>query len=161
MTDATVAIRKARPNDAPKVSALWETMADEHRAYDDEVWCWADDAVRHWREHFREVIQKPDMLLLVAEAAHGELVGFVIAQIRQAEPVFETRKNGFVWDLSVRPDWRRRGVASALVERAFEYLRARGVDDVILHVALDNAAAVAFYEAHGMRRVMYRMYRRL
>lgn len=161
MTGESPAIRPARPADAGAVGALWETMAHEHHAYDDEVWAYAEDATAHWRDYFRRFVERPDTLALLAEAPAGDVVGFLLAEVRPEPRVFGKRDQGFIGDLAVHPDWRRRGVASALVERAFDELRRRGVHHVILHVALDNEPAVAFYERNGMRRVMYRMYRRL
>ena len=49
-------------------------------------------------------------------------------------------------DLFVDPDWRRRGIASALVSRIVEVLRARGVQ--YLEVTA-NAHAFGFYRAAG------------
>ncbi len=167
MARAHATIRTATPDDAEAVTALWRTMAAEHQAYDREVWCWSGDAARHWQKHFEEVVSKPDMLILVAEAAGGapgadaDIVGFLVVEIRQSRPVFETKRTGFVWDIAVHPQRRRQGIATGLMRRALDDLRGRDVDDVILHAAVANTAAIRLYEKLGLRRVMYRMYRRL
>ena len=50
-----------------------------------------------------------------------------------------------ILNLAVDPAWRRRGVASALLNAVVE--RAHGV--IFLEVAAPNAAAIALYHRHG------------
>lgn len=161
MTDPDYTIRDAAVADADAVGRLWEVMAAQHRAYDADVWCWSDDAARRWRDDFAGYVERDELLSLVAEMPDGELIGFATVEIKASDPVLETETNAFVWELVVSPDHRRHDVGTKLVARVFDELKRQGVDDVILHVSVDNAAALALYEGLGMRRVMYRMYKRL
>jgi ribosomal protein S18 acetylase RimI-like enzyme len=52
-------------------------------------------------------------------------------------------------DVSVRPEHRRRGIASALTEAAERRAQARGCDRLRLTVGIDNEAAQALYRALG------------
>jgi GNAT superfamily N-acetyltransferase len=52
-------------------------------------------------------------------------------------------------DVSVRPEFRRRGVASALTAVAEDEARARGFDRLTLTVSVENAAAQALYRRCG------------
>jgi ribosomal protein S18 acetylase RimI-like enzyme len=52
-------------------------------------------------------------------------------------------------DVEVRPEYRRRGVATALTRAAEETARARGFDRLRLTVAVDNRPAQALYERFG------------
>jgi ribosomal protein S18 acetylase RimI-like enzyme len=61
------------------------------------------------------------------------------------------REAGFVNSLSVRPAWRRRGLALALLLHSFRELRARGRERVTLGVDAENTTgAVRLYERAGM-----------
>jgi len=159
--DADYTIRDATVADADAVGRLWEVMAAQHRAYDGDVWCWADNAARRWRDDFAGYVERGELLSLVAEAVDGELAGFATVEVKASDAVLATETNAFVWELVVSPDHRRNDVGTKLMEHVFEELKRRGVDDVILHVSVENAAALALYEGLGMRRVMYRMYKRL
>jgi len=154
-------IRAATKRDAERIAALWRHMADDHRALDAEVWCWADDAVEAFRGHMSEVAGKEDWVILVAETPTGEVVGFVAAEVKDRPPVHPQGKVGFVGDLVVHPKHRRKRVAEALMRATFERMRALGAESVTLHAALANPAAIKLYESLGMRPVMYRMFRRL
>lgn len=154
-------IRPAKREDADAVGPIWRHMAEQHRGYDPEVWCWAHDAPTQWARGFAEFLDRDDMVLLVAEAEGGQLTGLAVGNIRETLPTFQTHTNGFVWDLCVLPDHRRCGLGRRLMERMFDEMKRRGCDDVILHVALRNRAGIRLYEKLGMRPVMYRMYKRL
>jgi GNAT superfamily N-acetyltransferase len=75
-----------------------------------------------------------------------ELVGQVLTRVQGA--VAE------VFEMSVRPAWRRRGLARALLVRSVVALRARGIDEIRVHTVqefLTRAADV--YRAVGFRVV--------
>jgi RimJ/RimL family protein N-acetyltransferase len=78
----------------------------------------------------------------VAEA-DGEVVGELTLTLNDPGPA----EPGF----SVRPDWRRRGVASALMNEAVLWAQARGLHKLAAHVFPENQAALAFLEQHGFR----------
>ena len=64
----------------------------------------------------------------------------------------EFASRGFVAALGVVPAWRGRGIAQALLQRAFIDLAARGHPEVTLGVdAASPTGAVALYEKVGMR----------
>ena len=54
--------------------------------------------------------------------------------------------------LAVRPEFRKRGVARALVEQALCDMKAQGATEIFLDVEDGNLAAIALYEALGFTR---------
>ena len=161
MTDSDCTIRPPVADEADAVARLWSVMAEQHRAYDADVWCWSQDAVRHWRKKFIELLDGDDTIARVAADPDGELVGYALCKAKDSSPLYATRRTGEVWDLLVQPGRRRGGVGRRLMAAALEGLRGRGAEGAILHVALANTGAEAFYERLGMQAVMYRMYKRL
>jgi [ribosomal protein S18]-alanine N-acetyltransferase len=53
--------------------------------------------------------------------------------------------------IAVRPDRRRSGLATALLDDLLAH--ADGAERMLLEVSERNASAVAFYAAHGFRRI--------
>ncbi|MBL7134933.1 MAG: GNAT family N-acetyltransferase [Phycisphaerae bacterium] len=159
MTDGECTIRPAGAADVAAAGELWQAMADQHAAYDAEAWSYRPDAKRRWCEEFASFLRQADKILLVAEDG-GEIVGVAVLAVE--EPLVEmARRRGIVREVVVAEFARGRGVATRLMDVAFEEMKARGAEEVVLHAALENATAVGFYEKLGMRRVMYRMYRKL
>ena len=56
---------------------------------------------------------------------------------------------GYFYRLAVARDWRRRGLASALVDHALAALHDAGADRINLHLFGHNAAAAAFWRRSG------------
>lgn len=56
---------------------------------------------------------------------------------------------GWVYHLSVLPEFRRRGLAGQLMDHAEAQLRSRGCSKLNLQVRTSNAGVVAFYESRG------------
>lgn len=82
----------------------------------------------------------PPGLGLLAHDDRG-IAGFVLARAVADEAEILT--------LAVRPDERRRGVASSLINRLLGDLRARKVAALFLEVAEDNRAALGLYLQFG------------
>lgn len=61
-------------------------------------------------------------------------------------------RRGWVYDLAVRHDHRKRGLGRTLVTAGEQWLRERGVVKVQLMVRGENTSVLSFYEATGYER---------
>jgi ribosomal protein S18 acetylase RimI-like enzyme len=87
-------------------------------------------------------------------AVHGPcIVGMLRCIDAPGHRLFLPRRHGYVTMVFVEPKARRRGVLRALLERAVEWCKQRGLDQMRLHNAADNAAAAAAWESLGFRVV--------
>jgi GNAT superfamily N-acetyltransferase len=105
-------------------------------------------------------LKDDDVAIFVAEQ-EGEIIGYVYAGI---EPISwkELRDEcGFIHDVVVDERGRRSGTATALIEKAVEWLRARGAPRVMLWTAEKNPAAQQLFAKLGFRRTMIEMTREL
>ena len=78
---------------------------------------------------------------LIVVAAHGErIVGFALVWT-----------SAFIKDIVVHPDWRRRGLASAMLAEIARRIHARGAPSVSLKVSPGNVGAQQTYARAGYR----------
>ncbi len=133
-----VLIRRSVPDDAEAIAAVQVSsfrvgLADVHPA---EALVTLDPAPRIplWRQRNA----------LVAEDERG-IVGVV-----EVGPSDEERV-GEIYRFFVAPERWGEGVGQALMARALEQLRARGLLEALLWVHADNLRARRFYEAGGWR----------
>lgn len=125
-------IRLAHPSDA-------EVMAHLSRAEIEQglTWRWTPQRVRR---------SMHDADTNVAVAVEGaRLLGFGIMVYRD--------ERAHLCLLAVQPAHRRRGVGTALLAWLEQVARVAGITALGLEARQDNAAALAFYQRQGYRRV--------
>jgi RimJ/RimL family protein N-acetyltransferase len=133
-------VRPSRSSDAPSFLDLYRTVVREERYVRTE-------AIRRGTRYYRKSLAKswePDEANLLA--VHG---GRVIGQLgisREENPV--TRHVASI-GMMVAPDWRGRGVGSALLSEALRWAHEMGVEKVALSVYPDNEPARALYRKFG------------
>jgi ribosomal protein S18 acetylase RimI-like enzyme len=116
----------------PTFDALEEAFSDH----------WASEPYPY-EQHQRELAEGDPRLVTVAEA-DGEVVGVAIARTLEGD--------GWVDVLGVRARWRGRGIARALLLRAFGGLAELGSTSATLNVDAENSTgATRLYEGAGMR----------
>jgi ribosomal protein S18 acetylase RimI-like enzyme len=78
----------------------------------------------------------------------GRVVGTVSTQRSAARS-----NNWLVANVAVHPDYRRRGIALALMQATLDLIQRQGGGDALLQVDDDNLGAVALYRGMGFQRV--------
>jgi len=92
-----------------------------------------------------EFAQRLETSIVYGAYADNRIVG--MAGLKPYEGARERHK-AFVWGTYVRPEERRRGAARALMEAVLDDARG-SVEQLVLAVVSDNAAAVALYRKLG------------
>jgi mycothiol synthase len=125
---------------------------DEHRVYEANTLAFAEDwnfrpqPFERWRDDNFGRENFDHSLSWLAEGGE-QLAGFSVNSWHfSGDPEF-----GWVGILGVAPDWRRRGLGTALLQQSFRDFRARGAKRVGLGVDAENVTgAVRLYERAGM-----------
>jgi ribosomal-protein-alanine N-acetyltransferase len=122
--------RSLRPIAATDLAKLARLHAD----------CFPDD---RWDERaLSELLAMPGASgHLIEDAREARLLGFIID--------LAIGNDAEVLTLAVARDWRRRGIARALLEDLFDRARRAGTAGVGLEVAADNLGARRLYESCG------------
>lgn len=89
------------------------------------------------------------IVVLVENNRRTELIGFIILHMEGSA----TTSSGYVVTIDVAKASRRLGVGAALLCRAEKAAHAAGASRVDLHVAVDNASAIRFYEGQHYERI--------
>ena len=98
-----------------------------------------------WSEElFRAALDNPSVSILLAQGGDGEILGYAVLSVLLDE--------GNLDNIAVAPDYRRRGVADALLGAVTGFGRAH-LAALLLEVRASNAPAIALYEKHGFAAV--------
>jgi ribosomal protein S18 acetylase RimI-like enzyme len=123
-------IRAFEDSDEPSVIRLWCNVLPSDEPHNDPA-----TAIRRKRDVDRA-------LFLVAEVDRA-VVGTVMGGY--------DGHRGWIYSVAVAPNFRRRGIATALIRTLEAELPRRGCLKVNLQVQTANADVVAFYETLGFR----------
>jgi ribosomal-protein-alanine N-acetyltransferase len=96
------------------------------------------------RVMFQTELQKTGSLAIGAYLEEGDLVGYAI--------VSQYVDAWHIMNIAVAPEFRRRGIARALLERLFEITAADARRGYTLEVRVSNSDAIRLYEKLGFRR---------
>lgn len=142
-----IEIRRARPADREALLGLWVALVEHHRRLDPHLAVPGSLRLGLQSEVDRG-LARPGCSIWLALSA-GVPVGFAFAEASQARGEGESGV-GWIHELWVDPECRRRGVAGRLVGQARTFLAERG-GRVAVRVEAANREALAFWRAQGFR----------
>lgn len=99
------------------------------------------------KRFLKQRMENNESVIFLALDEDGSGMGFI-----QLYPLFSSVSMKRVWllnDLYVDEDFRRKGVATALLDRAVEFGKSSGARHIMLETANDNFEAQKLYENHG------------
>lgn len=155
---STCAIRPAKPGDEPEVIRLFAEAQEHHVALAPDVFRPVTD--EDLRELLGGMTSQDSMSVLVAEL-DGVICGFALLGIREApaSPLLQPRRWVEIEALGVSPQYRGRGIGSALMSAVERWAADRNVSRLQLGVWESNAGALRLYERLGFttaRRMLAR-----
>ncbi len=140
--DSPLPIRPARVDDYDGILAVWSAAGLSFRP-----------GYRDSKEGFQRQLQRFGSMYLVATDG-DRVVGVVFGS--------HDERKGWINRLAVLPQYRRRGLAAALVEACEAAIRADGIEIVAVLIESDNLPSCRLFENLGYRSdVPVRYYRKL
>lgn len=121
---------------------------DLPRLYELDQACFASD-IAYSTADLRYFLTNPRSFFFLAEDDADHLAGFILVERLRRGGV----TTGHVITIDVDPGMRRQRVGSLLLEAAEARLREEGIAQLLLEVAVDNAAAQAFYCRYGFTAI--------
>lgn len=155
-----VAVRRAVPADYEAICELADLMDAPQREALPDRFRKPSGPVR-LRDRTEKLMHDPDTFLAVAEL-DGRVVGVAncgllrMGDFPQKHPITSLLVRGIV----VRPELRRKRVATALFESALAWARAKGATEAQANVYDFNQPAAAFFASLGLAPLSHRLIRR-
>jgi len=146
-------IRDGRLSDAPQIKKLWKEAMDYHKAISDEDYRLDRDSSRYWMRFFKADLKSGDSKLLVAEK-DDVVIGYLLGQSHSRPQFFQTKRCGFIGELTVMASERRSGVGTQLFSVYVEWAKKRKLPYINLFVAHGNKAGFSFWKKMGFGTVM-------
>ena len=150
-------IRPAEPSEAEKiVRELWLPLAQEMETVSDYNRLEDDLDLQATIEHKKDKIGSEKAYMFVAEDG-DELMGFISATLEESIPIFARGDKLKINEMYVRPEHRRKGLASEMMDRIEKVAENTDVETLELSVDVENNSAQELYRAHGFETGRKRM----
>jgi aminoglycoside 3-N-acetyltransferase I len=91
-----------------------------------------------------------ESFVAIAALAEGAVVGGTTGHV--LPKTGEARSELYLYDLAVASDWRRRGIATAMIERLREVAREKGAHVIFVQADVGDSPAIALYSRYGAQR---------
>ena len=169
MTAATVddrshsglVIRRATRSDLRDIGRLGALLVAQHHEFDSRRFMAATNRTKDGYAHFLgSQLDEPDAAVFVADD-NGGVIGYAYVAVESYDWMSLRGPAGILHDIIVDPERRRQGAGRALLGAVLEYVRSRGLEQIVLSTAEGNEAAQRFFAGTGFRRTMVEMTREL
>ena len=158
---ADIRIRPATVDDVPALGRLGASLMRLHYEFDHQRFLAPSaNAEEGYGGFLGSQVRDAEATVFVADRA-GDVVGYVYAGLEPLSWKELRDASGFIHDVVVDDAHRGGGIASALIETASLWLKAKGAPRVMLWTAERNHAAQRLFEQAGFRRTMIEMTREL
>jgi ribosomal protein S18 acetylase RimI-like enzyme len=150
-------VRPAVHDDYDRLLEIYRQVDELHRRQHPEIFQEPDGPPRAFN-YYCSVLEDMYSKIFVAEQG-TDLVGFIHVVIRDSAPIpiMRPRRYAVIDGIGVREDRQKRGVGTALMEKAHAWASAMGASAVQLSVFAFNQGAVAFYKKQGYQVLSYKM----
>lgn len=147
--NAAFEVRPARPEDEPRLIEIQHSSAIHHGTIDPDRWRMQtlEEGARS-RRHWHGVSPRSEGFVAVAD---GIVVGMIELWLKRPRDVEGARIPRIKVDLglAVAPEWRGRGVGTALLRAAEDWAREQGAERMVLDLDVNNGGAQRLYEREG------------
>lgn len=154
-------VREGTGADYEQARDLFNGLIEMHAQALPHIFHRPDDSFYPESKH-ADYIAADDKAVFVAER-DGRVVGAVCIRIEHMprSAALQAREYAYLERVAVADESRRQGVGQALIERAHQWARDRGVDMVELHVKGFNEKAIGLYRKLGYEPKRLEMWRPL
>jgi GNAT superfamily N-acetyltransferase len=151
--------RQAKPTDLKALLPLVEAFAREQETQM-PVNTLTDNFMEFARSGIAQAVEYPAGCVMVAEDVEGgkaEMVGYAVGMVQEPPPIFEPEMYVFISDLYVKPEYRRRGIGTALIERVRGWGWIKGIGRLSL-VLPHGSPYQRLYEKLGFKPIQTMLY---
>jgi ribosomal protein S18 acetylase RimI-like enzyme len=151
-------VRAATRADLEAISKLAGELVRQHYRFDPERFLLVDNVEEGYAWWFGRELRNRQAVLLVA-CCGGEVAGYAYGRMEERNWNALLEACGALHDVYVDRRFRRRGVATQLLQRMLDELEGRGAPRVVLYSAVANKGAHRLFGSLGFRRTMVEMTR--
>jgi ribosomal protein S18 acetylase RimI-like enzyme len=107
-------------------------------------------------KEFNEFVESPNLIIFVVEE-NKKLIAYINSKIHKSF----WSKRGYIDDLFVLKTYRKKGVATKLINEFIKFLEDKKINELQLSVSIKNKKAIELYEKLGFEIISKTMRKKL
>ncbi len=109
-----------------------------------------DEIFEMFKEEITESFdfERPDCKIFMIDGENGEFAGYIWVAIREGQDIWDFERPLWIYDISVQPEFRRKGLGKRLLERAESFAKELN-RNIGLFVHVRNTGAIDLYQKNG------------
>jgi ribosomal protein S18 acetylase RimI-like enzyme len=153
-------VRLGNAGDLFTIMPMMRAYRALHEGWDGPLFGLRPDADARFHRWLGPAIEDPRAMLVVAEEG-AAIVGFLAAVVETDLPIYKCDQYAVVIAMWVEPAFRRRGVATEMIDLAARKYAKMGIGQLRVRTAVANAAGRAMLEQAGFRAATVDLLREL
>lgn len=153
-------IRELGKKDIEIVLPIIQKMFLEHDLAEPNLFSPNSISTEKIRKYLEEAIDDKDCKVFVA-LIDQEIVGTIRATIKDAPSFYKDNRLGYIDDLVVKEEYRRRGIGGELINKTLEYYKSKGISLIESKIYEFNKPSQALSEKNGFKKTFSYFYKRI
>jgi len=149
-------IRKANLRDLNVLTSMWKDFIDFH-ADIDSFFRVNLSAPAMYKTYLKKKILARKARVFISEE-NGRITGWVMCNIQKNPPIFRIIEYGYIEQLCVIGEKRRKGTGALLLEEAYKWFREKGIKRIELDYLPGNPIGSGFWKKKGFKVFKNRAY---
>ena len=155
-----IEIVKAEEKHIAEIGQLWWEFILFHQDID-PIYTSLDGAIPGFIEnHLRHFMESEDGLVLVAVDGK-KVVGYSLSEIHRISPGLKRDKYGYIDDMAVTLNYRRKGIGEMMFTEIMNWFRAKDIRRLELGTLAKNVVANSFWQKQGFTVYRYTLYKNI
>lgn len=146
----------AREEHIAELVEIWKGFMDFHNEFN-PFHSRRGDGHKNWEVFLRKSMDSELGLVLVC-TDDGKVVAYSISHVKDCPPIFQHDKMGFISDMSVNEEYRRKGIGELMLSEIYDWFEVQEVKRIELRVEPKNDIGYSFWRKHGFKEHVHTLF---
>jgi ribosomal protein S18 acetylase RimI-like enzyme len=152
-------IRRAKQEDFEDLKEIKLLSKKEEFKYSDSIRL-VEENKEHYHKYLEKDLRYENRGLFIA-IEKKKIIGMILAQYFKPLPISKYKKKGYISNLYILEQYRKKGIGKKLIERSLDWLKKNNTEYVSLEIHIDNEDAKKIYKKFGFKNYTLKMVREL
>lgn len=152
-------IKKSTIDDFDKVLPIKLESKEEERKFNPQLRP-VKEVIKNYEEYLKNDLSNKWRAVFIA-IEKDKVVGIIVGKIYRTLRVAGYERRGYLSNLYVKPEFRKKGIGGKLFKTAIDWLKKKKSKAVTLEIHTENKDKVNFYHKYGFKDFTIKMVKRI